>query len=143
MQRVSMDIDKIDGNVHPFYRIWYHPLWKEACKSLFLSDYEDSPYYSSGHWEPTSNDNVQDPLCIITAKNTMQRFNLEIFNNMGHLGNISEAQRVHKMREQFNKLEKLAAKSVKATKYAICGIIEVTNRLGYLSLSSTNSLSPS
>ena len=137
MQRVSMDIDKID-NVHPFYRIWYHPLWKEAIKSLYLSDYKDSPYSSSGSLEPISNVPVQDPSCSIDTEDTMQRFNSEIFDKIGHLGNISEAKRIHKMREQFNMLEKIAVKSVQATKYAICGIIEVTNRLGSLSLNSTN-----
>ncbi len=73
---------------------------------MYLSDYEDSPYFSLGHLEPTSNVPLQDPSSIITA------------------------QHVHKLREQFNKLEKIAAKSVQSTKYAICGIIEVTNRLG-------------
>ena len=43
------------------------------------------------------------------------------------------------MREHFYKLEKIAVKSVKSTKYAICSIIELTNRLGSLSVSSTNS----
>ncbi len=46
MPRIGMDINKID-NVHPFFRIWYHPLRKEAIKSLKLSDYKDSPYNSS------------------------------------------------------------------------------------------------
>jgi hypothetical protein len=132
-----MDIDKID-NVHPFYRIWYHPLWKEAIKSCFLSDYEDSPFSSFAYLEPPSNVPLQDHSMSITAEDTMRRFNSEIFDKIGHLGNISEAQRVHKMREQFNKLEKIAIKSVHATKYAICGIIEVTNRLGSLSLNSSN-----
>jgi hypothetical protein len=54
MQRIGMDINKID-NVHPFYCIWYHPLWKEATKSLQLSNYKDSPYYSLTNLEPTSN----------------------------------------------------------------------------------------
>ncbi len=45
MQQIGMDIDKIE-NVHPFYHIWYHPLRKEAIKSLQLSDYKDSPFYS-------------------------------------------------------------------------------------------------
>ncbi len=31
MQRIGKDIDTIE-NVHPFYCIWYHPLWKEAIK---------------------------------------------------------------------------------------------------------------
>lgn len=69
----------------------------------------------------------------------MQRFNFEIFDKIGHLGNISEAKRIHKMRDQFNMRKKIAVKSVQATKYAICGIIEITNRLGSLSLNSTNS----
>jgi hypothetical protein len=43
------------------------------------------------------------------------------------------------MRQHFNKLEKIAVKSVQATKYVICSIIEVTNRLGSLSVSSSNS----
>ena len=43
------------------------------------------------------------------------------------------------MREHFHKLEKIAVKSVKSTKYAICSIIELTNRLGSLSVSTTNS----
>ena len=88
MQRVSMDIDKIE-NVHPFYRIWYHPLWKEAIKSLYLSDYKDSPISSSVYLEPTSNVPVQDPSCSITAEDTRRRFNSEIFDKIGHLGNIS------------------------------------------------------
>ncbi len=106
---------------------------------MYLSDYKDSPYYSLGCLEPTSNVPLQDPSSIITAEDTMRCFNSEIFDKKGHLGNISEAQRVHKLREQFNKLEKIAAKSVQSTKYAFCGIIEVTNQLGSLSVSTSNS----
>ncbi len=58
---------------------------------------------------------------------------------MGHLGNISEAQCINKMGECFNKLEKIALTSVQSTKYAICSIIEVTNGLGSISVSSSNS----
>ena len=72
MQQVSWDIDLID-NVHPFYRIWYHPLWKEAIKSLHLSDYKDSPYYSLIHLEPTATSvtPAQDPLNNITPSETI------------------------------------------------------------------------
>jgi hypothetical protein len=138
MQRIRMDINKID-NVHPFYRIWYHSLWKEAIKSLQLSYYKDSSYYSLTNLEPTSNAAAQDPSSNITLEDTMQRFNSEIFDEIGHLGNISESQHINKMREHFNKLEKLFVKSVQSTKYAICSIIEVTNQLGSLSVSSSNS----
>ncbi len=133
-----MDIDKID-NVHQFYRIWYHPLWKKAIKYLELSNYKDSPYYYSPHLEPTSNVTAQDPLSNITLDNTMRHANSEIFDKIGNLGNISEAQRIHKMREHFHKLKKIAIRSVKSTKYAICSIIEVTNQLGSLSVWSSNS----
>jgi hypothetical protein len=128
MQRIGMDTNKVD-NVHPFYHIWYHPLWKEAIKSLQLSNYKDSPYYSLTNLKPTSNAAAQDPSSNITLEDTMQHFNSEIFDKIGHLGNISESQRINKMREHFNKLEKFAVKSVQSTKYAICSIIEVTNRL--------------
>ena len=140
MQRVSWDIDLIE-NVHPFYRIWYHPFWKEALKSLHLSDYKDSPYYSLTHLEPTATSvtHAQDTLSDITLSDTIRRHNSEIFDQIGNLGNISEAQRIHMLREHFNKLEKIAVRSVKSTKYAICSIIETTNRLGSLSLSSSNS----
>ena len=140
MQRVSWDIDLIE-NVHPFYRIWYHPFWKEALKSLHLSDYKDSPYYSLTHLEPTATSvtHAQDTLSDITLSDTIRRHNSEIFDQIGNLGNISEDQRIHMLREHFNKLEKIAVRSVKSTKYAICSIIETTNRLGSLSLSSSNS----
>ncbi len=140
MQRCGNDIDKID-NVHPFYRIWYHPLWKEAIKSLHLYDYKDSPYYSLTQLEPTSIASTQDPdpMSNIKLEETMRCFNSEIFDKIGHLGNISEVQRINKMREHFHKLEKIAVKSVKSTKYAICSIVELTNRLGSLSVSTTNS----
>jgi hypothetical protein len=140
MQRFRKDIDKID-NVHPFYRIWYHPLWKEAIKSLQLHDYKDSPYYSLTQLEPTSISSAQnpDPMSNIKLEDTTRCFNSEIFDKIGNLGNISEAQRINKMREHFYKLEKIAVKSVKSTKYAICSIIELTTRLGSLSVSTTNS----
>ncbi len=115
MQQIGMDIDKIE-NVHQFYCIWYHPLWKETIKSLQLSDYKDSPFYSVTNLEPTSNGPAQDPLSNITLENTIWSHNSEIFNKIGHLGNISEAQRINKMREHFNKLEKIAVKSVQSTK---------------------------
>ena len=69
----------------------------------------------------------------------MRCFNSENFDKIGHLGNISEAQRINKMKEHIHKLEKIAVKSVKPTKYAICSIIEVMNRLGSLPVSTTNS----
>jgi hypothetical protein len=89
--------------------------------------------------EPTSNAAAQDPLSNITLEDTMRRFNSEIFDKIGHLGNISESQHINKMSEHFNKLEKIAVKSVQSTKYAIYSIIEVTNRLGSLSVSSFKS----
>jgi hypothetical protein len=70
MQWIGMDINKID-NVHPFYHIWYHPLWKEAIKSLQLSDYKDFPYYSLTNLEPTSNAATQDPFSNITLEDTI------------------------------------------------------------------------
>jgi hypothetical protein len=133
-----MDTNKID-NVHPFYRIWYNPLSKEAIKSLQLSDYKNSPYYSLTILEPTSNAAAQDPLSNITLEDTMRCFNSEIFDKKCHLSNISESQRINKMREHFNKLEQINVKSVQSTKYAICSIIEVMNQLGSLSVSCSNS----
>jgi hypothetical protein len=127
--------------VHPFYRIWYHPLWKEALKSLHMYDYKDSPFYSDIQLMPTSISSAQDqdPLSNTKLEDTMQCFYSDFFDKIGHLGNISEAQHINKMREHFHKLEKIAVMSVKSTKYAICSIIEVTNRLGSLSVSTTNS----
>ena len=83
-----MDIDNID-NVHPFHRIWYHPLWKEAIESLELSDYKDSPHYSSPHLVSTSNVTVQFPLRNVTLDDTMRRANSEIIDKIGNLGTIS------------------------------------------------------
>jgi hypothetical protein len=81
MQRFGKDTDKID-NAHPFYRIWYPPLWKEAIKSLQLYDYKDSPYYSLTQLEPTSIASAQDrdPLSNIILEDTMRCFNSEIFD---------------------------------------------------------------
>jgi hypothetical protein len=87
---------------------------------------------------PTSNGPAQDPLSNITLEDTIRSHNSEIIDKIGHLGNISEAQRINKMREHLNKLEKIAVKSVQSTKYAICSIIEVTNRLGSICVSSSN-----
>jgi len=140
MQRFGKYIDKID-NVHPFYRIWYHPLWKEAIKSLQLHDYKDPPYNSLTQLESTSIASAHDPdpLSNIKLEDTMCCLNSEIFDKIGNLGNISEAQCINKMRENFQKLEKIAVKSTRSTKYAICSIIELTNWLGSLSVSGTNS----
>ncbi len=104
-----------------------------------LSNYKDSTYYSLTNLEPTSSAAVQDPLSNITLQDTMRCFNFEIFDKIGHLGNISESQRINKMREHLNKLEKIAVESMQSTKYAICSIIEGTNRLGSLSVSFSTS----
>ncbi len=109
MQRIGKDIDTI-ANVHPFYCIWYHPLWKEAIKSLQLSDYKDSPYYSVTNLDPVSIANADHYFINDTLDDTIQHHNSEIFDKIGHLGNISEAQQINKMREHFNKLEKLLLK---------------------------------
>jgi hypothetical protein len=69
----------------------------------------------------------------------MRSVNSEIFDKIDIHGNISNAQRIAKMRQHFNKLEKIAVKTVHSTKLAITSIIEITNRLGSLSLTSTNS----
>jgi hypothetical protein len=110
MQRFGKDIDLIE-NVLPFYCIWYHPLWKEAIKSLHLSDYKDSPYNSLTRLEPTSKSSVQDqdPLSTTKLEDTMRCFNSE-FDKIGHLGNISEAQRINKMREHFHSLKRLLSR---------------------------------
>ncbi len=69
----------------------------------------------------------------------MRCVNSEIFDKIDIHGNISNAQRIAKMRQHFNKLEKKAGKTVHSTKLAITSIIEITDRLGSLSLTSTNS----
>jgi hypothetical protein len=69
----------------------------------------------------------------------MRSVNSEIFDKIDIHGNISNAQRIAKMRQHFNKLEKIAVKTVHSTKLAITSIIEITNCLGSLSLTSTNS----
>ncbi len=78
MQRFRKDIDKID-NAHPFYRIWYHPLWKEAIKSLQLHDYKDPPYNSLTQLESTSIASAHDPdpLSNIKLEDTMCCLNLK------------------------------------------------------------------
>jgi hypothetical protein len=136
MQHVGWDIDKIE-NSHLFYHLWYHPPWNEALKSIQLSDYKDSPYYSSPISDPTSS-NVMDTLICQNTEETMFRVNSQIFEKIDIYGNISEAQRIAKMRQHFHKLEKIAVKSVHSMKLAITSIIEITNRLGSLSLTSTN-----
>jgi hypothetical protein len=78
MQRIGWDIDKIE-NVHPIYRIWYHPLWNEALKNIQLADYKDSPFYSSPFSNPTISNVLDTLLCPIT-ENTMQHINSEIFS---------------------------------------------------------------
>jgi len=69
----------------------------------------------------------------------MQHVNSEIFEKIDIYGNIPEAQRVAKMRQHFHHLEKIAVKSVHSTKLAFTSIIEITNCIGSLSLTSTNS----
>jgi hypothetical protein len=97
-------------NVHPFYHNWYHPLWKEAIKSLQLGDYKDSPYYSISNLDHTSITSTDHYCNNGTLDNTIRGHNSEIFDKIGHLGNITEAQRINKMREHFNNLEKLLLK---------------------------------
>ena len=137
MQRIGWDIDKIE-NVNPFYHLWYHPLWNEALKSLQLSDHKGSPFYISPFSNPTSS-NVMDTLICPNTEDTMQCVNSEIFKKIDSYGNISKAQRIAMMRQHFHKLEKIAVKSVHSMKLAITSIIEITNHLGSLSLTSTNS----
>ncbi len=72
----------------------------------------------------------------LNDEDVIMRHNSKIFETIGNLGNISEAQRVAKIHEHYNKLEKVAVRSVKSTKYAICSIIELTNRLGSISMTS-------
>jgi hypothetical protein len=124
--------------VDPFYQVWFHPLWKEALKGIQLSNYKNLPFYPSPSLNCTSS-NGTVPVSNLNQEDTMHRYNSEIFQTIGNLGNISESQRVAKMREHFNKLEKISVKSVKSTKYAICAIIEVTNRLGSISMTLSNS----
>jgi hypothetical protein len=85
MQRIGKDIDTI-ANLHPFYCIWYHPLWKKAIKSLQLSDYKDSPYYSVTNLDPTSIANADHYFKNDTLDDTIQRHNSEFFDKIGHLG---------------------------------------------------------
>jgi hypothetical protein len=106
MQCIGWDIDKIE-NVHPFYHLRYHPLWKEALKSLQLSVYKDSSFYISPLSNPTSS-NVTDTLICPNTEDTMRRVNFEIFEKIDIYGNISKAQRIAMMRQHFYKLEKIA-----------------------------------
>ena len=69
----------------------------------------------------------------------MKHANSEIFSKIDICGNIPEAQRIAKMRQHFNLLERIAVKNVHTTKLAITSIIEITNCIGSLSLTTTNS----
>jgi hypothetical protein len=108
-----------------------------VLKGIRLSDYKDSTFYS-----PTSLDytrsNSTNPVSNLNQDDIIIRQNSKIFETIGNLGNISEAQQVAKMREHYNKLGKIAVKSVKSTKHAICSTIELTNRLGSISMTSSN-----
>jgi hypothetical protein len=85
MQRISMDIDNIN-NVHPYYRLCYHPLWNEALKCIRRSDYNDSPFHSdpplSEHTHTTSN-SATTTASNLNADDVIVRHNTEIFEKIG------------------------------------------------------------
>jgi hypothetical protein len=125
MHHIEMDIDKIN-NVHPYYRLWYHPLWKEVLKGISLSDYNNLPFYCLPSSDCTTSNSMNPPNPPVSNSNQddiIIRHNSEIFETIGNLGNISEAQQVAKMREHYKKLEKIAVKSVKSTKHAFVPLL--------------------
>jgi hypothetical protein len=80
-------------------------------KGLQKSDYKDSPFHSFPFFDPSCS-NVMDTVKSTSKEDTVQHLNSEIFKMIGDLGNISESHQIAKMRHHFNKLEKIAVKSM-------------------------------
>jgi hypothetical protein len=139
-----MNIDSID-NVHPYWRIWYHPLWKEALEQSFLPDYDDSPFYTT-ETKPTANTNVTSTGLHHYSTNesneeaSTRRFNAEIFEQLGDFGHLNISKRVSMLREHYNILETYACKTGRGHKYAMAAVIEATNRLKSMKLNENNSI---
>ena len=132
MQRLNMDIDAIQ-NHHPFYHLWFHPLWKQALEVCGLDDYDDSPFHNVPKPVEASSEGS------LSIPDIIRRENTRIFDNMKDLGNLNESGRIMKLRQTLLPLEKVAAKSMSRTKVAIASITELTNRLGSVSLTDVNS----
>ena len=117
---------------HPRNFIGFHPMYPVALARLAMVDYSDAPWSSYFHVAPigvpvrpetSGNDSSKEgEMCIARART-------EIFDNLGDFGNLSAAQRISKLQETFQGVQKIAAKTTRDTKVACAYLVELENRL--------------
>ena len=124
-QRAQIDIND-PKHAHPRYLIGYHPLWPIALTDLSLADYDDAPW--SSHMriapagqssEPTSSSTEDAILCART----------QIYDSMGSMTELKEAQQITKIRSMFEPCLKLGAQSPRNCKMACAYLVELENRM--------------
>jgi hypothetical protein len=122
-QTAKYDID-MAANIYPFWLVYNHPRYKDACSRVGLSPITDT---MPNYFPPCQADKVEDstPACA-DPHNDMVQFNSRIFDNPGTLDNLNEAARVVKYKDVCTKLQAVACQSPLHFKHAAAALIGLT-----------------
>jgi hypothetical protein len=115
------------GNIYPFWLVYNHPRYKDACLRVGLSPKTDT---MPNYFPPCQADKVEEskPSCA-DRQDDMVQFNSRIFDNLGTLDHLNEAARVVKYRDMCTKLQAVACQSPLHFKHAAAVLIGLTNQL--------------
>ena len=125
-QRQGIDID-LPKFTHPRFWICFHPLYNIALANIAMVDYSDAPWSEFLHVDPaglmvestTRNSNSDDDV--------IARSRSEIYDRLGDMGQLSVAQRIAKVRDVFQPVQKLAGQSAQNTKMKCAYLVELEN----------------
>ena len=116
------------GNIYPYWLVYNHPKWTEACNSLMVEDYKNMP--NKVFHTTESIDKIHMNMLNIDSMNS------KIFDQLGDYSHYPKAQRVVVLREAANDLIDVASLSERQFKIAYAKILGLTNQLSSLKIGS-------
>lgn len=136
-QMAEYNID-MAANIYPFWLVYNHPRYKDACARAGLSPITDT---MPNYFPPLQADRVGvSKPASADPQDDMVQLNSRIFDNLGTLDHLREAERVVKFKDLCTKLQAVACQSPLHFKHAAAALIGLTNRLSSMQKGNTGAI---
>jgi hypothetical protein len=115
-------------NIYPYWLVYNHPRWGDACKSKRLSPLYD---YMPNYDPPLSSkqgvlDMSESASC---AEDPMVQLNSKVYDKLGDMFHVAQNERVMKLRDAFEKMSVVAIKSPQKFKHALSHLVSLESFL--------------
>ena len=126
------------ANIYPFWLVYNHPRYKDACSRVGLSPITDT---MPNYFPPCQADKVEESTpASANPHDDMVQFNSRIFDNLGTLDHLNEAARVVKYKDLCTILQAVSCQSPLHFKHAAAAMIGLTNRLSSMQKGNTGAI---